>query len=190
MNRPGTGLAIAALVGLGLAAIVMTREDGDAMPITGAERPAVASTIKPDAAAHAAVRMPAPREPTPVVVAVPAPPPATPMNALPAVAPVLELDGRWFGEIRGGPDEFLQFTFDIRVVGDAIAGTAVFPIGRGEIVEGRLQGNRLVFTTLHRMPATGQVVVSRFEGEATEREIALQVQSEGGRGNLTVNRIR
>lgn len=110
--------------------------------------------------------------------------------AAPAAAPLPNLNGRWYGEIRGGPIDFLQFTFDFHISGSSLTGRASFPIGEGAITEGRVDGNRLSFTTVHQLAATGQTLLSRFEGEAGEREIVLDVDSgSGGRGRLTVMRI-
>lgn len=118
-------------------------------------------------------------------------PPLPAAAPIAAATPAVRLDGRWYGEIRAGPDdEHLQFSFDFRTAGDTLTGRANFPIGEGRITNGRVHGNRLSFTTAHALPATGQVLLSHFEGEATEREIVLDVTSgEGGRSRLTVIRI-
>jgi len=89
---------------------------------------------------------------------------------------VAGVTGRWVGAIDMGASNRLQFSFNFREAGGQLSGTASFPIGEGSIEDGTVVGNQLSFTTRHRMPSTGQMVLTlldNLEDPTTQAALVL-----------------
>lgn len=99
-------------------------------------------------------------------------------------------NGRWAGAVDMGTGRKVQFSFNFQQAADGrLTGSATFPVGEGNIQDGKVDGNQLSFSTLHRLPSTGQTLVTKFVGNMSNGVIALDMQSEGGISKLTINRI-
>lgn len=96
------------------------------------------------------------------------------------------LTGIWVGTINMGAGKPLQFSFDMRETGGALSGTASFPIGDARIDDGKVVGNLISFATQHKLPSTGQVLITRFSGELSAGMLHLTMLSEGVESHLTL----
>lgn len=94
------------------------------------------------------------------------------------------LTGIWVGSLDMGTGKHLQFSFNLRESGGALSGTAKFPIGEANIEDGKVVGTRLSFTTRHRLPASGQSLLTEFKGELSEGLLQLTLWSEGAQSHL------
>lgn len=92
--------------------------------------------------------------------------------------------GIWVGSLDMGTGKHLQFSFNLRESGGALSGTAKFPIGEANIEDGKVVGTRLSFTTRHRLPASGQSLLTEFKGELSEGVLLLTLWSEGAQSHL------
>ncbi len=97
--------------------------------------------------------------------------------------------GRWIGGLDTGGGNRVQVSFNLQATDEQLTGTATFPIGEGSIEDGKIRGSQLSFSTRHRLPSTGQMLVTRFAGEISDGTIALQMQTEGGESRLTINQV-
>lgn len=96
------------------------------------------------------------------------------------------LTGLWIGSLDLGTGNRLQFSFNLRETGGVLSGTAKFPIGDANIEDGKVVGTQLSFTTRHRLPATGQPLITQFKGELSEGVLLLTLWSEGAQSQLTL----
>ena len=94
------------------------------------------------------------------------------------------LTGIWVGSLDMGTGNHVQFSFDLREAGGVLSGTARFPIGEANIEEGKVVGTQLSFTTRHRLPASGQSLMTQFKGELSEGLLQLTLWSEGAQSHL------
>ncbi|MBI3284982.1 MAG: hypothetical protein HYZ65_09085 [Burkholderiales bacterium] len=100
------------------------------------------------------------------------------------------VDGRWTGVVEMGRGAKVQFSFNFQQAADGrLTGNATFPVGEGSILDGKVVGGRLSFSTQHRLQKSGQTLVTRFVGNLSDGVIALDMQSEGGVSKLTLNRV-
>lgn len=103
---------------------------------------------------------------------------------------VTGVNGRWTGGIDIGKGSMAQFSFNFQQAASGqLTGSATFPVGEGSIQDGIVEGSRLSFSTQHRLPSTGQTLVTKFVGNMSDGVITLDMQSEGGISKLAINRI-
>jgi len=99
-----------------------------------------------------------------------------------------KLEGVWAGTMMVGASP-VQFRFEFAVSGDRVVGKATFPLGEGRIEDGRIDTNRVAFTTRHQTTA-GQPLISRFAGAlANDETLELTMETEGVAGNLVAARV-
>lgn len=96
------------------------------------------------------------------------------------------LSGVWVGSIGTGAGKQLQFSLDLRQVEGELSGTARFPIGEVGIEEGKVVGSQVSFTTRHKLPATGQLLLTRFDGQLYAGVLQLTMVSEGAESRLSL----
>lgn len=96
--------------------------------------------------------------------------------------------GRWVGAMDLGGGSQAQFRFDLKSANGLLTGTASLPISEASIVNGRIRDRHLSFDIEHRLPSTGQVVLTRFSGEVHGDTITLDIHSEGAMSRLLVQR--
>lgn len=94
--------------------------------------------------------------------------------------------GLWVGSIDMGSGHRVQFSFNLHETGGALSGSATFPIGEAAIEGGKVSGRQLYFTTSHRLPASGQSLVTQFKGELSSGMLDLTMLSEGVTSHLTL----
>ena len=111
---------------------------------------------------------------------------ASPFTASAVANTAAGITGRWGGEIDLGGKKAL-FNFNLREAEGLLAGTATFPVGEGSIEDGKIANNKLSFATRHRLPANGQILVTKFSGTVGDGTISLSMFSEGGESKLTLN---
>ncbi|UUZ73901.1 hypothetical protein LP415_13605 [Polaromonas sp. P1(28)-8] len=97
--------------------------------------------------------------------------------------------GRWIGGLDVGGGNRVQVSFNLRETDGQLSGTATFPVGEGSIEDGKIAGNQLSFSTRHRLPSTGQILVTRFAGDISDGTIALRMQTEGSESRLSINQV-
>ena len=148
--------------------------DKTSMERGGMDKTDQASLKNPDKAADKADKAP--------VVAVF----ASPFTASATANTAAGITGRWGGEIDLGGKKAL-FNFNLREAEGLLAGTATFPVGEGSIEDGKIANNKLSFATRHRLPANGQILVTKFSGTVGDGTISLSMFSEGGESKLTLN---
>ena len=121
-------------------------------PVSQVQQPLPSNTPVP---APTAATTPAPRIEKPPVVptntgrAVAAAPPPAPVTTT-ATAPspaVSTLGGRWQGEVKYSWGPVVAETFDFNVDGNVVMGTASYLHTRRGILDGKIEGNTLTFTT-------------------------------------------
>ena len=112
---------------------------------------------------------------------------ASPFKSSASSPAITSITGRWGGEIDIGSGNKALFNFNIREAEGLLAGTATFPIGEGSIENGIITNNQLTFATRHRLPSSGQAVVTKFSGTVGDNIIVLSMLSEGGESKLTLN---
>lgn len=96
--------------------------------------------------------------------------------------------GRWVGQMDLGGKSQVLFRFELKAVNGVLTGTAGMPIGEASIVNGRVRDKHVSFDTQHRLPVTGQLVLTNFSGEVDGDTIALNIRSEGAMSRLLVQR--
>ena len=115
-----------------------------------------------------------------------APPPS--FGVASAAAEPGDPSGRWVGAMDLGGGSQAQFRFDLKSANGLLTGTASVPIGEASIVNGRIRDQHLSFDTQHRLPSTGQVVLTGFSGEVHGDTVTLEINSEGAMSRLLVQR--
>lgn len=110
--------------------------------------------------------------------------------SLSRIEPLLsKITGRWVGTVDLGGGNRLNFSFDLREKEGQISGTATFPIGEGNIENGKIFANKLSFATRHRLPSSGQILLTQFSGTLADGGLRLTMVSEGGNSYLTLNPV-
>ena len=132
----------------------------------------------------------APRAPAAAAEPAPAAPVAVLGYPAPALNPfVADVDGRWAGEVNLGGGSVVHFGFELRADAGRVTGSATFPVGTSRIEDGRLEADRISFSTRHVLAATGAPLVTRFSGVVAGDAIAFDMLADGAVTPIAARRV-
>jgi hypothetical protein len=101
-----------------------------------------------------------------------------------------DIDGTWIAELPafgrppgGGPggeqQGLRQIIFNLKADGANLTGTVTSPRGESEIVDGKIEGDKVSFA-LKRPGFQGNEITIKYEGSVSGDELTLKMSFEGG----------
>lgn len=131
------------------------------------------------------VQLPAPldaRRPAPLDVQRPAPSDVR----LPAPP---DIEGVWIARMQKEGQRPYSIRFEFAVSGSSLNGLVEYPTGQGAIREGRIEGRRLTFHTVHVPQFASEPATIRFDGEVAEDAIRLRIFDDSGIAKGVAKRV-
>lgn len=92
------------------------------------------------------------------------------------VAPPADLTGNWVAQVPIDAQRHYTLRLQLQSVDERLLGSIEFPTGSGGLSEGRVEQDRVSFTTVHRPQFEDTDVKTRFEGRVTGDELDLVMQ--------------
>ncbi|MCZ2077317.1 MAG: toll/interleukin-1 receptor domain-containing protein [Bryobacteraceae bacterium] len=129
------------------------------------------------------------RRPAPPHVRRPAPPdvqrPVLPDTRRPAAAEGRrpappDIEGVWIARMQKEGQRPYSIRLEFAVSGSSLNGIVEYPTGQGAIRDGRIEGRRLTFHTVHVPQFGSEPATIRFDGELLKDEIRLRLFSDSG----------
>lgn len=92
------------------------------------------------------------------------------------VPPAADLTGRWIAQVPIDAQRHYTLRLQLQSVNERLLGSIEFPTGSGGLSEGRVEQDRVSFTTVHRPQFEDTDVKTRFEGRVAGDELDLVMQ--------------
>ena len=100
----------------------------------------------------------------------------------------LDLTGAWIADISRKGLTTYQIGLDLEMVNDRLFGTVHYPTGDAGIHDGKIDGTRVRFRTVHTPQFDDEPAEIVFEGSIKGGILELVVQDSGGHGRVTARR--
>ncbi len=86
------------------------------------------------------------------------------------------LSGRWVAQVPLRNGGHYAILLRLETLDNRILGSVQFPAGSGGVQEGRMERDRIFFSTVHRPQFSEREVTTRFEGQVIGEELELVMQ--------------
>lgn len=91
-----------------------------------------------------------------------------------------DIEGVWIARMQKEGQRPYSIRFEFAVSGSSLNGLVEYPTGQGAIREGRIEGRRLTFHTVHVPQFDSEPATIRFDGEVAEDTIRLRIFDDSG----------
>ncbi|HEU0140971.1 MAG TPA: toll/interleukin-1 receptor domain-containing protein [Bryobacteraceae bacterium] len=138
------------------------------------------------------VRRPAPpdvQRPVPLDVQHPVPPDISRPAPANVRLPAPDIEGVWIARMQKEGQRPYSIRFEFAVSGSSLNGLVEYPTGQGAIREGRIEGRRLTFHTVHVPQFASEPATIRFDGEVAEDAIRLRIFDDSGIAKGVAKRV-
>ncbi|MFN0060666.1 MAG: TIR domain-containing protein [Planctomycetota bacterium] len=100
------------------------------------------------------------------------------------------LDGDWRADVKTRDGHTYVIRFQFETLADRVIGTVSFPTGDGVIVDGKLDGARLTFSTRHLPQFDSVTATTNFHGQLAADRLDLLMQGPASSAKFTARRVR